>query len=353
MIVKNNPSFGNKGKLGNVSIQVLKEIQGKIINLSNNLSENIISPQIPNGQTEITTESIQTSNINSFDHPDNEKTIKRIKKFYKRLNHKINSKKVFEFHEQNGTVPEKLSIFHFPPAFLDHDIIFVESYNTLIKEFQQKISKLCTSRLNDQINKIKSDIMVEKDKLSDKIDTNLVNEKMAKISDDAENNSRPSLDKALEKARRMIIKEVIVKQNRTDENDSIDENWFTEPDYRNKRSQNNHLSRSKTRNSHHSNNRNWSRFRNTSNASRNRSNSNNNYYRYKPDNNRHYNYNYRSNRDNSASNSHYNSRYHNNNNNNSRYNNSNSRYNNNNSRYNNNNDNRHDNYGRHNSNNNR
>ena len=33
IIVKNNPSFGNKGKLGNVSIQVLKEIQGKIINL--------------------------------------------------------------------------------------------------------------------------------------------------------------------------------------------------------------------------------------------------------------------------------------------------------------------------------
>ena len=37
---------------------------------------------------------------------------------------KQNSKKVFDFHNKNGTVPEKIDIHRFPRPFLSKDTIF-------------------------------------------------------------------------------------------------------------------------------------------------------------------------------------------------------------------------------------
>ena len=117
-----------------------------------------------------------------------------IGRLYKRLYHKQNSKKVFEFHNKNGTVPEKLDINRFPRPFLSRDTIFVDKYNSLIKDFQAQIMKLCDERLDQQIVKINDSIKVSKEKIP-----NMENE-IKGIEDKVRINYQENLKKSLEKA---------------------------------------------------------------------------------------------------------------------------------------------------------
>ena len=219
ILINNNPSFGNKGKLGNIPIQNLKELYQKVINQNNQLED--IIPETPLISNNNNTENQQQSEINKTLI---EKSLKIIKALYKRVHLKQISIKVFQFHIQNGTVPEKLNIHHFPPPFLSHDIIFVDEHNKLVKECQNKMMQACMKRINEQISKIKDNINSNKNKIKDIVED--LDEKLTQISDEAENNLKPSLEKALDKARRITIREFVVKTSENDENISVDENWF-------------------------------------------------------------------------------------------------------------------------------
>ena len=274
IIVNKNPSFGNRGKLGSINLEKLNEQLNKALQHRNQFNENIIDSTIASGQIQ---QQQQPPHINN---PLVDKTFKTIRSLYKRLNQKESSQKVFEFHYRNGTMPEKLSINHFPPPFLPHDIIFIQKYNVLIKEFQEKITNLCKSRLVEQINKIKTDINSAKNQLQDLPD---LDNKINDIKVDSENNAKFALDKALEKASKIIIREIVVKTNNVDEIASVDENWnfFHNPDRRSDDNQNSnnhhysHSSRSRSRPNHRNNNNSW-RNRSSSNWRQyNRDNSNN------------------------------------------------------------------------------
>jgi hypothetical protein len=293
ILIQNNPNFGNKGKLGNIAIKNLKDIYDKVMSENNQLSEIIpdtnlntnsnIGQQLANNQGLI------------------EKTLKTIKTLYKRLHLKQISIKVFQFHQQNGTVPQKLNIQHFPPPFLPHCIIFVDIHNRLVKECQTKMMNACVERLNEQISKIRDNITSNKNKIKDM--TEDIDEKLNQISDDVENSLKPSLEKALDKARRITIREFVVKSNENDENVSIDEDWFVSESNNNNSNSNTHQSDNRQNEIRSRNSSNDSRPHNFSHQSRSRNSS------------------FSINNDNRSR-----SNYWNNNNNNNNYNNNNDRY---------------------------
>jgi len=254
ILIQNNPNFGNKGKLGNIAIKNLKDIYDKVMLENNQLNE--IIPDTNSNTNNTNSNNGQQLAINQ---DLIEKTLKIIKALYKRLHLKQISIKVFQFHQQNGTVPQKLNIHHFPPPFLPHCIIFVDIHNGLVKECQTKMMNACVERLNEQISKIRDNITSNKNKIKDM--TVDIDEKLSQISDDVENSLKPSLEKALDKAKRITIREFVVKTNDNDENVSIDEDWFV---FETNNNNNNNNSRT-----HHSDSRqNEIRSRNSSNVSR-------------------------------------------------------------------------------------
>ena len=218
---------------------------------------------------------------------NDESTQKRIRKLYKRINKKLISNKVHEFHKLNGTAPKQLNVYQFPVPFLPHDIIFMESYNNLIKKFQNEIIDLCIKRCNDQIKKLEDDLARLKSQVNN--NNNNIDEIFNNIKKEVEDSFKMKTQKALDKAAKLIVRSLNVKE-RNDNDSSIDENWYDEP---NETPQNNHQSRRDLSSNYRDNNlnqsnsfRHSSRHRPNSNQSRNRFNSRN-YPSYNFQNQRH------------------------------------------------------------------
>ncbi len=223
IIVDKNPNFGKQGQLGKIPLDTLKKKLERVIEYHSSLSNGIVDiSQTQNGSENNNSETRNV--VNEDNNPIIEQTKIKLSRLFKRLQHKEISKRVFEFHTQNGTVPDKLDFNRFPRPFLDQDIIFVEEYNKLIKEFQEKIISLCNKRLDEQITSIKNNISQNKSKISNLVED--VETKIKNLEEEAKQKASKQLEKALDKASQRTVKSYFVRFDESGENVSVDENWF-------------------------------------------------------------------------------------------------------------------------------
>jgi hypothetical protein len=128
-------------------------------------TENVLNQQIRS--TDSNSKSYSQRKINHIILENQEaNTVKR------HLNKKLryeNHLCIFNIHKNNKTTPNSLFFNRFPSPFLEHDQEFVDKYNGLIEDTQNKIINLIITTLEERLIKIDSQIIEKRDLLDEQL----------------------------------------------------------------------------------------------------------------------------------------------------------------------------------------
>ena len=119
------------------------------------------------------------------------------------LEHQI---RLFQKHLDNGSTPPSLFYSKFPEPYLNTGENFVKEYNLKIEQTQNSIIKLCISFLINKVEKVRKEITLIREQMSESFEDSFISNKLQEIESNEEYFLKDRIQQSFAKFNRITVK---------------------------------------------------------------------------------------------------------------------------------------------------